>query len=240
MKKRKKYKKIYKLFFIISIIFIILIIYFYNENVLVLKSITTSVFNLKEDNYKSKENTEIKELKNEIEELKEINNINKSNTEYNYLDARIIKRNNSYWNESIAINVGKKDNIKKGYAVTYNDSLIGVISKVYKDTSLVDLITSNKTNYISAKFTIDNNEYFGIIKKYNVIKNELYLENVIGDFNINNEDVVTSGLEGEIPSGIYIGKIIDIKKDKYNLSSKLTIKPSINYNNIKYVKVIIK
>ena len=40
-----------------------------------------------------------------------------------------------------------------------------------------------------------------------------------------------------MPRGIYIGKIIGIEKDKYNLSSKIIIKPSINYNNIKYVKV---
>lgn len=240
MKKRKKYNKIYRLFFIISILFIIVIIYLYNDNLLELKSISSSIFNLKGDTYKSKENIEISELKKEIKELKEINNINKSNIESNYIDASIIKRNNSYWNESITINVGKNNGVKKGYAVTYNNQLIGTIYKVYKNTSLVRLITSNKENYISAKFTINDIEYYGIIKEYNVIKNELYLENVIGDFNINNEDVITSGLENNMPPGIYIGKIIDIKKDKYNLSSKITIKPSINYNNIKYVKVLLK
>jgi rod shape-determining protein MreC len=240
MKKRKKYNKIYKLLFIFSIIFIVIIIYFYNDNILELKELSTSIFNLKEDKYKSKENNEINELKKEIKELKEINNINKSNIEYNYVDASIIKRNNSYWNEYITINVGKKQGIKKGYAVTKDNTLIGIISNVYNNTSLVKLITSNSDNYISAKFTLDNKEYFGIIKKYNVIKNELYLENVIGDFNLSNEDVITSGLEGIIPSGIYIGKIFSIEKDKYNLSSTITIKPSINYNNIKYVKVITK
>ena len=93
MKKRKKYNKIYKLLFIFSIIFIVIIIYFYNDNILVLKELSTSIFNLKEDKYKSKENNEINELKKEIKELKEINNINKSNIEYNYVDASIIKRN---------------------------------------------------------------------------------------------------------------------------------------------------
>lgn len=240
MKKRKKYKKIYMLFFIISIIFIIMIIYLYNDNLLKLKSLSSSIFNLKEDTYISKEDIEIKELKKEIEELKEINNLNDLNIELNYLDAKVIKRNNSYWNESLTINIGKDKNIKKGYAVTYKDSLIGIVSAVNKSTSNVKLITSNSNNYISGKFTINDIEYYGIIKKYNVIKNELYLENVIGDFNINNEDVVTSGLEGNIPSGIYIGKIIGIEKDKYNLANKIIIKPEINYNNIKYVKVITK
>lgn len=240
MKKRKKKLKIYRLLFFISIIFIIIVIYFYNDNILVLKSISSSIFNLKEDKYLSKENIEISELKREIKELKSINNINESNIESNYVDASIIKRNNSYWNESITINVGKNKGIKKGYAVTSDNSLIGIISLVNKNTSIVKLITNNSKNSVAGKFTIDNKEYFGIIKKYNVIKNELYLENVIGDFNINNEDVITSGLEGNMPSGIYIGKIIGIEKDKYNLSSKIIIKPSVDYNSIKYVKVIIK
>ncbi len=235
MKRRKKHIKIYRLFFVISILFIIVIIYLYNDNLLALKSLSSSIFNLKEENYNSKENIRIKELKKEIKELKEINGINSN--DYNYINAKIIKRNNSYWNESLTINVGKKQGIKKGNAVTYKNNLIGVISVVNNNTSIVKLITSNKKNYISACFISNDLEYYGIIKKYNVIKNELYLENVIGDFNINNEDVITSGLDGNMPRGIYIGKIIGIEKDKYNLSSKIIIKPSINYNNIKYVKV---
>ena len=238
MKKRKKYRKIYRLLFIISLILIILMIYLYNDNLLELKSISSSIFNLKENNYEIKENTEIKELKKEIELLKELNNINEE--KYEYINASVIKRNNSYWNESLTINIGRNKNIKKGYSVTYNNSLIGIISSVNKNSSNVQLITSSKKNYISAKFTIDDKEYFGIINKYNLIKNELYLENVIGDFNINNEDVVTSGLEENIPAGIFVGKITGIEKDKYNLSSKIIIKPSIDYNNIKYVRVIIK
>ncbi len=236
MKKRKKKLRIYKLLFIISIIFIIVMIYFYNDNLLELKSLSSDIFNLKQENIKSKENTEISELKKEIKELKEINNIN--NDDYNYINAKVIKRNNSYWNESLTINVGKKQGILKGNAVTYNGILIGTISIVNKNTSIVKLITSNSINYISGKFIINDIEYFGIIKDYNVIKNELYLENVIGDFNVNNEDVITSGLEGNIPSGIYIGKIIGIEKDKYNLASKIIIKPGSNYNYIKYVRVI--
>ena len=240
MKKKKRINKIFKFLFIIYILFIVIIIYFYNDKLLELKSISASIFNLNRNNYSSKENVKITELQKEINELKELNNINEINIDYDYIDARVIKRNNSYWNESLTINSGKNQGIKKGYAVTYKNNLIGIISSVNKNSSNVRLITCNLDNYISGKFTIDNKDYFGIIKRYDIIKNELYLDNVIGDFNINNEDVITSGLEGNIPSGIYIGKIIGIKKDKYNLSSTIIIKPSIDYNDMKYVKVIIK
>lgn len=238
MKKRKKKLKIIKLLYIFSILLIIILIYFYNDNLLMLKSLSSSLFNLKDNTYKSKENIKIKELEKEIKDLKELNNINIDKE--SEINASIVMRNNSYWNDSFIINVGKKDGVKKGNAVTYNNNLIGIVDIVNNNTSIIRLITSNSKNYISACFNIEGIDYYGIIKKYNVIKNELYLENVIGDFNINNEEVFTSGLDGNTPRGIYIGKIIGIKKDKYNLSSKIIVKPDINYNSIKYVKVIIK
>ena len=71
------------------------------------------------------------------------------------------------------------------------------------------------------------------------MKNELYLENVIGDFNnINEIDVVTSGLSGNIPSGILIGKIKGLEKDEFNLSNTIIITPSADFNDINLVRVV--
>ena len=93
--------------------------------------------------------------------------------------------------------------------------------------------------YLSAKFNYNGNDYFGIIKKYDLVENELYLENVIGDFEPDIKgDVITSGLTGNIPSGLYIGKIKRVIKDKYNLSSSIIIEPGSNFNDINLVRVV--
>ena len=77
------------------------------------------------------------------------------------------------------------------------------------------------------------------LQEYNLIKNELYLENVIGDLNsISNIDIVTSGLSSNIPIGILIGKIKEIKKDEFNLSNTIIITPSADFNDINLVRVV--
>ena len=238
MKKKSKKKNIINFIISIIVIFIIVISYFYNNKLLNLKNINTNIFDISNNNKCETNNKEINELKKEIEELKKINNTGKLLTDNNKINASIIFRNNSYWFNNITINKGKNDGIKKDSAVTSNGALIGYISHVNKNTSIVKLITSNDDNYISSKININGNDYFGIIKKYNLVKNELYLENVIGDINIKNEDVITSGLTLNMPSGIYIGKAKEIIKDKYNLSSTIIIEPGTDYNDINLVEVI--
>ncbi len=243
MKKRKNYKK----YILISFFGIIVIfsIYFFltNNNHLFnkLKSFSALTLINNKDNVKSNDllESEINDLKKEIEELKGITNVDNLLTDKKIINASIIKRSDKYWFNMITINKGSKDGVKKGYPVITPSGLIGEVSIVNKNSSEIKLISSNNKNYISAKFTIDNKEYYGIIKEYNTIKNELYLENVIGDIN-NYKDisVVTSGLSNKYPSGLYIGKIIDIKKDKFNLSSTVFIRPGADLNDINMVMVV--
>jgi len=230
MKKKNK-KRLKKLLTILIICVIIIFFYLYNNKLLKIKDILTDISFYTEKNCKKEYNKDIEKIK---KELNIDNLIIDSSKKY----ASIKYRYDSNWFNTITINKGSKHNIKKGSAVLSNNTLIGYVSYVNKNTSIVSLITSNNDNYISAKVNINDNDYYGIIKKYNIIKNELYLENVIGDINPNNEDVVTSGLTLNMPSGIYIGKIKEIIKDKYNLSNTIIVEPGTNYNDIKIVEVI--
>ena len=51
-------------------------------------------------------------------------------------------------------------------------------------------------------------------------------------------NVVTSGLSSNIPSGLYIGSIKRIKKDKYNLSNVIIINLGADINDLTIVKVV--
>lgn len=243
MKKKKNIKK-YIYISILGIIIIITISYFLrnNNNILSkLKTLSSISFIKKDDNIKTNEllESEINELKTQIEDLKKVTELKKIITDKKIINASIIKRSDRYWFNLITINKGKKDGIKKGNAVITTSGLIGEVSIVNNSSSEIKLISSNDKNYISAKFKIEDKEYYGIIKEYNIIKDELYMENVIGDItNYKDINVVTSGLSNDYPSGLLIGKIVDIKKDKYNLSNTFVIKPSTNYNDINIVMVV--
>ena len=243
MKKRKKNKnKKYLLIIVVGVLSIIVIYLFLINNTFLdsLKEVTASIFNVKSSSNKIIESAEIKDLKNEIKELKKLNNIDEVLADKIVINASVIKRSTPYWHNMITINKGRKDNIKKGYGVMSDNGLIGEVIIVNNNTSEVKLITNQDNHYISGKFNYKDKDYYGIIKKYNIITNELYLENVIGDLNkeIINLDVITSGLSSNIPSGLLIGKIVDIKKDKYNLSNTIKIKMHADINDINFVRVV--
>ena len=240
-KKKKENKYIYKI--IISIIVSVLLFYnllSINKPYDALKKLTTLI--VINDNKKISDdviNSEIEELNKEINNLKELSDVGNLLTDKTYINASIIKRSPNYWYNYITINKGTENGVKKGYAVMSNTGLVGEVAIANDKSSEVILISSIKDNFISAKFTYNEKEYFGLIKDYDIKTNELILEDVIGDINdVKDIFVVTSGLSGNMPSGLLIGKIKDVKKDKYNLSNKIIVEPSGDLNNINFVRVI--
>ena len=177
-----------------------------------------------------------KELEEENNKLKELLSLKESN--YNLIISTIIKRDN--WYKYLTINKGKNDNIKKNMAVIDNNGLIGKIIEVGNDYSIVSLVTSNLTDN-KTSVSISNNNYFGILSGYNESNRTLIVDTVSKTSDIKIRDkVYTNGLGGIIPKGILIGEVIDIKLDELELSKILSIKTSINYDDIKYVGVISK
>ena len=49
--------------------------------------------------------------------------------------------------------------------------------------------------------------------------------------------VVTSGMGGVTPKGLYVGKVARIGKDDYGLAQKVYITPATNFNDINIVTV---
>ncbi len=180
------------------------------------------------------------ELKDEIEELKKLNNLSSTLTDFNSLSAVVISRNKMYWFNSIVINKGSSSGIKKDMAVISSDGLIGKINKVSKTTSEVKLLTTNdKNEKISVMIKTSDDTIYGIMNGYQ--DNYLEITSVNKNINVDNNSLVyTSGMGGIFPSGILIGKVAMVKEDKYNVSKLILVEPSSSFNNLKFVKVLIK
>lgn len=179
-------------------------------------------------------------LEKEIEELKKMLDLNKTLTEYSIENATILSRNKSYWFNTMTIDKGKKDGIKKDMAVVTKDGLIGKITKVSNYSSEIKLITSDDINYkVSVAIKNDKNENYAILNGYDKKTGLLKVIDVDKTTKVNKGDVIlTSGLGGVFPSGIYIGTVEKIESDKYNLSKTLYIKTAQDFNNIHYVTVL--
>ena len=184
--------------------------------------------------------TENVELRRQIDALKNELNIDYTLTDYEYLNATVTSRSVGYWYNTITINKGSYNGIKKDMVVINGKGLIGRVIKTSTFTSDVRLITTSETNNkISVDISNGDNNLYGLIKNYDYSKNLLEVEGIsntkdvdIGDF------VYTSGLGGIFPSGILIGSVSEITTDSYDLAKIIKVKPSADFSNINYVSVL--
>ena len=177
------------------------------------------------------------ELEEENKELKSLLKIKSSLSEFEEINATVIERNTTYWFNTLTINKGNIDGIKKGMAVVTNEGIIGRVESTTKFTSTIKLITSNdKDNKISVRINSK--------KDYNTIltttsNGEMFIEGIPNDNDIKlGDSIVTSGLSDIFPSGIIIGKVKKIELDNYGSSKKILVESTSNINNIRFVSVL--
>ena len=210
------------------------------------------VFNEKKDLYekytKLKEKVEktdlyyaqIEELQKEVTELKSTLDLNATLSEYTYVNATVVNRNIGYWYNSLTIDKGSKNGIKKGDAVITPSGLIGKITNVSNFSSTVKLLTSDE---VSGKISIkikSNEEYlYGLLIGYDSEYKIYKVEGITNSNNIKEGDLVTTtGLTDYFPSGLLIGKVSRVVKDEYDLNSIVEVVPSVNFEDISIVTVL--
>ncbi len=179
-------------------------------------------------------------LERENIELKKIVNLNVKNGN-NQIECRVIGRTIDDWFSVIIINKGEKDGIKKKNVVITHENgsqiLVGQIIETYKHYSKVLLVTNVSSNIIA--FAPARNLY-GIIAGDNstLLKMspiQTYFKN---DFRTG-DIIITSGLGGIFPYGIYIGQIKSINFDKNANIESVNVEPYEKINSLNFVSVIV-
>lgn len=169
-------------------------------------------------------------LKEQLKELTSILDIKTNNYEYEVINAAIISRSTNNKINTLNINKGSKNGIKNGFAVITNSCLIGKVLEVSNYSSKVELINSNMK--ISIK-VIGKDIYYGVLG----YKDGFYIEG-IEEENLVGSKVLTSGLTEVFPSGILIGKIVNMRKDHFDLSTIYDVELACDLNKINYVAVL--
>ncbi len=204
--------------------------------------LTNNIFNiLIQDNNNINYNEERdKVLEKEISNLKKQLDLKNTYTSYKVINSTVTIKNKSYWLDTINIDKGKKDGIKKDMAVVTINGLVGKIEKVYPNSSVVKLIISDSKDYdVSITISNNNGNYIGKISNYDNKNNLLRITDISKNSIIEKNDIITtSGLGGIFPKGIYIGKVEKVENDKYNLNKNVYVKINQDFNNIYYVGVL--
>ncbi len=183
-------------------------------------------------------NTLLEAKNNDIEELKKLLKIQNITSDFNYLNATVIERNREYWFNTMTINKGSKDGLTIDMAVINGDGLIGRISALRDYTADIKLITTNDvTNKISVLIQNNEKNVYGIMSGYDIENNLLKV--IVQDNKIQPNDLVTTtGMGGIFPSGILIGKVIDIITENDEVTKVARVKPSAIIEGVKYVSVL--
>lgn len=179
-------------------------------------------------------------LEKEIEELKNILELNKSLTEYDTVSSTVLSRNKSYWFNTLTIDKGKNSGIRKDMIAVTKDGLVGKISKVSENSSEVKLISSDDINYkISVCISTETGDTYAILNGYSYKTGLLKIGGVDKTYHLKEGDrVVTSGLGGREPRGIFIGTVKKITDDKYNLSKNIYLETGQDFNSIHYLTIL--
>lgn len=196
-------------------------------------------FNIKnnENSIKNYNQIEIDNLKKEIMELKNNLDLNSVLSDYEKIRTTVINRNIGYWYDSVIIDKGSREGIKKDMAVITPEGLIGKIIKTTKNNSTVKLLTSNQGFKVSIQIKAEDNYLYGILSAFN---DGYYIVEGISDTkNIKIGSLVsTTGMGDIFPSGILIGEVASIDKDNFDLEAIIKVKPSINIDNFNYLTVL--
>lgn len=137
--------------------------------------------------------------------------------------TRIVTKQLNTLNNSLSVNVGRKDGIQRGMPLINSDGLIGKVILVANNYSQI-MPLSHPLFRISAQ--LQGGKANGIITWDISSPSYLIMEFVPKTVPIDTGMVVqTSGLGNEFPAGIPIGEVIDYRSQKGTNTQQLIIKP---------------
>ena len=140
--------------------------------------------------------------------------------------TRIVTKQLNTLNNSLSVNVGRKDGIQRGMPLINSDGLIGKVILVANNISQI-MPLSHPLFRVSAQ--LQGGKANGIITWDISGPSYLIMNLVPKTVPIDTGMVVqTSGLGNEFPAGIPIGEVIDYRSQKGTNTQQLIIKPLIN------------
>ena len=149
-------------------------------------------------------------------------------TGYRIIPARVVSVYGYELPTSTVINKGTNDSIDVNQPVINQDGLIGRVVSVSADFASVQLLT-DPLNRVAAR--VARSREMGIVKYHS--RNGLVLDNfpVQGTIEIG-DTIISSGLGGVYPAGLFVGIVTDIERPEKEPFSKINLKSAAVFRSI--------
>ncbi len=151
------------------------------------------------------------------------------------IGAEVIGRSYDPTRSKIMVNRGSVDGVRDGSAVVaYDGILVGIVTDVSLNTSYVRLLTDPQSKIAGRLLTSSQSEGIvsgghGIVVRMDLIPRDEKIE--IGT------QLVTSGLDDQLPRGLVVGKVINVEPDANSLFLRAIIAPTIAYETLNMVMI---
>lgn len=181
------------------------------------------------------------EEKRKNAELQALLQIENDDEMFARINARVIGRDQAYWNNKITIDKGSSAGIVENMAVESVKGVVGKVESVSEFTSVVKLLTSqDKLNSASIQVSISSTKSIeGILQSYDPDK-KLY---VVLLFEESDEikkgmPIVTSGKGGVYPSGLFVGNVVSVQTLTNQKGQTVYAQPVDDFQSFDYVSVV--
>ncbi len=189
-----------------------------------------------------RENEELRAQLGSIEELKlENQRLSKllefrEQTKMKLLAAKVIARDLNPDHESIRINRGYREGLRKLQGIITVNGVVGYVVSTQMDSAQVILLTDRSA---SIDALVQRTRARGLTNGRSSGSLRLrYLERAddvtVGDA------VVTSGSKGYLPKGFPIGRVTSVRKTDFGISQEAMVEPAVSASNLEEVFVVIE
>ncbi|WP_246098465.1 rod shape-determining protein MreC [Saccharibacillus brassicae] len=170
------------------------------------------------------------------------------NSEKHFRFAQVISVNEDVNNPTVNVDVGAKDGVKVGMAVTSIEGMVGVVSTTTDYTSTIQLITSlsltSPDSYAISATVTGKPGTFGIVETYDVKQKRLIMSGIQNNDPTKpkvevNDIIVTSGSGGVFPAGIVLGEVMAVEQSEFGLSDTAKIRPSASFVEWKELFIVV-
>jgi len=156
------------------------------------------------------------------------------------LAAEVIARDPSQWFGTITVNRGYLDGVQREMAVITDRGLVGMVCTVSPNSSQVILVTDPRLPVSAMVQRSRDPGIVGIVESYSKDPSFLNLTYLPPDTRIQPGDaVISSGLGGIFPKGLYIGTVKEVKEDQFGLVLSAVVEPGVNFNRLEEVLIVI-
>jgi len=181
-----------------------------------------------------KEIVRLRELEIENQRLHVLLNYEAENRGWQFLPAAIIGRDPSNLMQRIIIDKGTEDGVEEGMVVVASGGLVGRIIQSFSTSARVLLITDPSS---SVNAMIQRSRALGVVS--GKPGNKLMMEFVSQSEEAMEGDlVITSGLGGGFPKGLFIGHVVELGGGDPGLFRELWLQPAAQFDGLESVLVI--